>query len=144
MRTEPCWESQHCSSIQSVRCIMQRQTEGCSGTKQNTTQQRLQSLPVTDVTRRRLRRTLSQTVCPPNKGQKHVCRLDWYLVHIRHEVLVERADQHVEGPLTLLGKRRCLQCGFLSIDYWRRLKREDQKMQIHWHIVDDLYFLTFD
>lgn len=40
-----------------------------------------------------------------------------YLVQVRHEVLIERADQHVEGPLTLLGKRRCLQCGFLSIDY---------------------------
>lgn len=42
-----------------------------------------------------------------------------YLVQVRHEVLVERADQHVEGPLSLLGKRRCLQCGFLSIDYCR-------------------------
>lgn len=41
----------------------------------------------------------------------------WYLVQVRHEVLVERADQHVQGPLTLLGKCWRLQCGFLSIDY---------------------------
>lgn len=38
-------------------------------------------------------------------------------MQVGHEVLVERADQHVEGPLALLGKRRCLQCGFFSIDY---------------------------
>lgn len=47
-----------------------------------------------------------------------------YLVQVRHEVLVERADQHVEGPLSLLGKRRCLQCGFLSIDYCRTMKSD--------------------
>ena len=41
----------------------------------------------------------------------------WYLVQVGHKVLVERADQHVKSPLTLLGKSWRLQCGFLSIDY---------------------------
>lgn len=40
-----------------------------------------------------------------------------YLVQVRCEVLVERTDQHVKSPLTLLGKRWRLQCGFFSIDY---------------------------
>lgn len=46
-----------------------------------------------------------------------------HLVQVGHEVLVERADQHVEGPLTLLGKRWCLQCGFFSIDYCKISKQ---------------------
>lgn len=50
-----------------------------------------------------------------------------YLVQVGHEVLVERADQHVKGPLTLLGKRWRLQCGFLSIDYCRDEARSDYK-----------------
>lgn len=49
-----------------------------------------------------------------------VVRKKPYLVQVRHEVLVEREDQHVESPLALLGKRWRLQCGFLSIDYYRR------------------------
>lgn len=47
-----------------------------------------------------------------------------HLVQVGHEVLVERADQHVEGPLSLLGKRWCLQCGFFSIDYCKIWERE--------------------
>lgn len=51
-------------------------------------------------------------------------------MQVGHEVLVERADQHVEGPLALLGKRRCLQCGFFSIDYCKTSEKQNQKQSL--------------
>lgn len=64
---------------------------------------------------------LSQEASSLPSGRQQASAVVWkklpHLVQVGHEVLVERADQHVEGPLTLLGKRWCLQCGFFSIDY---------------------------
>lgn len=77
----------------------------------------------------------------PSKKQRRtgVWTFKLYLVQVRHEVLVERADQHVQGPLTLLGKRWRLQCGFLSIDYCGRwggkeklAQQTTQMMQIYY------------
>lgn len=66
-----------------------------------------------------------------------------YLVQVRCEILVKRADQHVEGPLTFLGKCWRLQCGFFSIDYWmgwriiRSLKTRQKKKTC---LIEGLYF----
>lgn len=91
-----------------------------------------------------------QKVCPSKKRQGLVFILDWwvavklYLVQVRHEVLVERADQHVEGPLTLLGKRWRLQCGFLSIDYCQRRRTISlRKTQLLAHFMTKFLFFFF-
>lgn len=76
--------------------------------REKAVQQRLWLLPV-----RRRRFSPERVATGACSGRKKLP----HLVQVGHEVLVERADQHVEGPLTLLGKRRCLQCGFFSIDY---------------------------
>lgn len=101
---------------------MRRQTEGCSGKQQNKAQQWLQSLAVTEVTRRSQGEKDFLDVGKSIQALAFV-RKAAYLVQVGHEVLVERADQHVEGPLTLLGKRWRLQCGFLSIDYCTRRRK---------------------
>lgn len=92
---------------------------------------------------------LSQGTSSRPRARQQASAVVWkklpHLVQVGHEVLVERADQHVEGPLTLLGKRWCLQCGFFSIDYCkisekttsRTLERSPPHL---WSIL----FLTFD
>lgn len=40
-----------------------------------------------------------------------------YSVEIRHQVLVQRADQHVQGALTFLSKSWGFQGGFFPIYY---------------------------
>ena len=42
-----------------------------------------------------------------------------YLGQVRHQVLAQRANQHVQGPLAFLGEGGRLQRGFLSVDYCR-------------------------
>lgn len=66
-----------------------------------------------------------------------------YLVQVRHEVLVERADQHVQRPLSLLGKRRCLQCGFLSIDYCQTNQQEEGDVSKEQHTGKHSALLVF-
>lgn len=115
-------QSRHCSS--SIQPVVQC-AEGDRGLQWNTAETRLSSgysrCQEQSDTERMEEKHWPRRASVQQQRERDF-NLDWwsgelYLVQVRHEVLVERADQHVEGPLTLLGKRWCLQCGFLSIDY---------------------------
>lgn len=148
-------ESQHCSSNQPLWCSMQRQTGGCSGASRAA----VATVAASDwgdkeekETERREpgRQEKKKKTYVRTRMNKNERRGSLYLVQVRHEVLVERADQHVEGPLPLLGKRWRLQCGFLSIDYCRgwsemRLgKQNKRKIGMIWpYFKGDLELFCF-